>query len=131
MGRGYVDVTVLGLVGGAPAQGWGGDTARGHAADTPRSYQCKYRPLALAFLRNAVERRSAAELRRIPQVRRGEFRKTQTQGPKASRSLLPELAATTMTTHANIYPTFTIKDLAKALGSVRKPGAACAHGSLV
>ena len=23
-----VDVTVLGLVGGAPAQGWGGDTAR-------------------------------------------------------------------------------------------------------
>ena len=36
-----------------------------------------------------------------------------------------------MTTHANIYPTFTIKDLAKALGSVRKPGAACAHGSLV
>ena len=59
---------------------------RGHAADTPRSYQCKYRPLALAFLRNAVERRSAAELRRIPQVRRGEFRKTQTQGPNTSRS---------------------------------------------
>ena len=101
---------------------------RGHAADTPRSYQCEYRPLALAFLRNAVERRSAAELRRIPQVRRGEFRKTQTQGPKASRS--SERTAT-MTTHANIYPTFTIKDLAKALGSVRKPGAACAHGSLV
>ena len=24
----FVDVTVLGLVGGAPAQGWGGDTAR-------------------------------------------------------------------------------------------------------
>ncbi len=84
---------------------------RGHAADTPRSYQCKYRPLALAFLRNAVERRSAAELRRIPQVRRGEFRKTQTQGPKASRS-----SGTTMTTHANIYPTFTIKDFAKAHG---------------
>ena len=43
-----------------------------------------------------------------------------------------------MTTHANIYPTFTIKDLAKALGSVRKTGAACApthaamcYGSLV
>jgi quinol monooxygenase YgiN len=33
-----------------------------------------------------MERRSAADLRRIPQVRRGEFRKTQTQGPKASRS---------------------------------------------
>ena len=27
-GQGSVDVTVLGLVGGAPAQGWGGDTAR-------------------------------------------------------------------------------------------------------
>ena len=90
---------------------------RGHAADTPHSYQCKYRPLALASLRNAVERRSAADLRRIPQVRRGEFRKTQTQGPKASRScLIPERAATTMTTHANIYPTFTIKDFAKAHG---------------
>ena len=24
--------------------------------------------------------------------------------------------------HSNIFPTFTIKDLAKALGSVRKPG---------
>ena len=100
---------------------------RGHAADTQRSYQCKYRPLALASLRNAVERRSAADLRRIPRVRRGEFRKTQTQGPKASRScLIPERAATTMTTHANIFPTFTIKDLAKALGGVRKTGAACA-----
>ena len=66
-----------------------------------------------------MERRSAADLRRIPQVRRGEFRKTQTQGPKASRSCS---AATTMTTHANIYPTFTIKDLAKALGSVRNTG---------
>ena len=69
-----------------------------------------------------MERRSAADFRRVPQVRCGEFRKTQTQGPKASRSLLPELAATTMTTHANIFPTFTIKDLAKALGGVRITG---------
>ena len=30
-------------------------------------------------------------------------------------------------THANIYPTFTIKDLAKAHGQRPQPGAACAH----
>ena len=51
--------------------------------------------------------------------------------PKVPKHHASGTPATTMTTHANIYPTFTIKDLAKALGSVRKPGAACAHGSLV
>ena len=77
-----------------------------------------------------MERLSAADLRRIPQDRRGEFLKTQTQGPKASRSCPQERAATTMTTHANIYPTFTIKDFAKAHGQRpqnRGSANACRH----
>ena len=73
-----------------------------------------------------MERRSATDS--------GEFRRYAAESsvkpkPKVPKhhALFQERAATTMTTHANIYPTFTIKDLAKALGSVRNTGAACAN----
>ena len=41
---------------------------------------------------------------------------------KPNRADIVEEGKEEAMSHSNIFPTFTIKDLAKALGSVRKPG---------